>query len=465
MYFNDFKPQNDRMEEECGIFGMFGRDTSLADSLYYALYALQHRGQQSAGIAIANGKNIKYYKDTGLVSEVFHTEELKELGSGSIAIGHVRYSSYSKNRNNPVNAQPLVVRYKFGEIALANNGRIVNVKALKRKLENNGSIFQTEMSSEIIAHLIAKYNRGDIIEAIQKSMEDMEGAYSYILMDGKSLIGVRDPRGFRPLVIGKYKDTYILSSETCALDAINAQFVRDVEPGEIVYIDKDGLRSIKTGIDVPKSLCIFEYVYFARTDSIIDQVSVYHARKEAGRRLARSYPVDADMVIGVPDSALAAAMGYAEESGIPYGDGLTKNRYIGRTFIQPKQSMREQSVGIKLNALRENIQGKRLVLVDDSIVRGTTSKRIVDLLRKAGAKEVHMRISSPPVKYPCYFGIDTASAKELIGSNHNTQEICDIIGADSLGYLHIEDMLQSVQTPGCGYCASCFDGNYPIKVK
>ena len=463
MYFNDFKPYNDRLGEECGIFGMYGKDGNLADFLYYALYALQHRGQQSAGIAVSNGRSIKYYKNTGLVSEVFHPEELKSLGNGHIALGHVRYSSFS--RHNPVNAQPLVVNYKFGEIALANNGKIVNRKELRKQLENGGSIFQTDMSSEIFAHVIAKYNEGNIVTAIQRSMEVIQGAYSFIVMDNKRLIGVRDPRGFRPLCIGKYNDTYILSSETCALDAIGAQFVRDVEPGEIVYIDENGLQSIPCGIKAEKSLCVFEYVYFARTDSVIDSISVYHARKEMGRRLAKSAPVDADMVIGVPDSALAAAMGYAEESGIPYGDGLTKNRYIGRTFIQPKQSIREESVGIKLNALRENITGKRLVLVDDSIVRGTTSKRIVELLRRAGAKEVHMRISSPPVKFPCHFGIDTASPKELIGSNHNVDEICSIIGADSLGYLRIEDMLGAVETPGCGYCASCFDGKYPIHIK
>lgn len=461
-YYNDIKPLFDRMGEECGVAGVFGGSINTAETVYYTLYALQHRGQQSAGIAVSSGSSIRYMKNMGLVSEVFHAKELKELGRGMMALGHVRYSPFQTN--NVVNSQPLVVRYQYGEIAVANNGTIVNQGSIRRRLEKQGALFQTDMGSEIIAHLIARNNKGSLVDAIRSAMHAMRGAYSFVVMNGDTMVGARDPGGFRPLCIGVYQDAYILASESCALDAIGAEFLRDVRPGEIISIDKEGLHSHDSGLDRKDSLCIFEFVYFARPDSIIDDVSVFEARRRAGKLLAKRAPVDADMVIGVPDSALAAAMGYAEEAGIPYGDGLAKNRYVARTFIQPKQTQREEAVDIKLNALRGNIAGKRLVLVDDSIVRGTTSKRIVELLRSAGAKEIHLRISSPELRFPCHYGIDIVSSKQLIAANHTNEEICAMLGADSLAYLPLEDLKQSV----CGekgFCMGCFDGCYPIGVK
>lgn len=461
--YNDIKPHDDRMEEDCGVFGIFNSDNlDIAELTYYGLYALQHRGQESAGIAVSNGKEILYHKDMGLVVEVFSKEKLKQLRNANISIGHVRYST--TGASYLANAQPLVIKYKKGTIALAHNGNLVNTAALRKDLEDQGAVFQTSIDSEVIANLIARSYTDSLENAIDKTVKLLKGSYALCIMTEDKLIGIRDPKGIRPLVLGRIGSSYVLASETCALDAVSAEYIRDVKPGEIIIIDKGGLKSIQTPTPLKSSLCIFEYVYFARTDSVIDGISVYMARKEAGRRLAIEHPVDADMVIGVPDSGTTAAIGYAEQSGIPFGEGLIKNRYVGRTFIQPNQALREKGVQIKLNALSRNVKGKRIVMIDDSIVRGTTSKRIVEMLRLAGAKEVHMRISSPPIQYPCYFGIDTPSRKQLIGAQNSVDRIKELISADSLGYLSLEGLLKTVEGSGCGFCLGCFNGNYPYEL-
>jgi amidophosphoribosyltransferase len=457
------KPWYDMMPEECGIVGIYdGSGSNVGEALYYSLYALQHRGQESAGMALSAGKDIRHHKAMGLVNEVFGDEEgMARLGKGHLGIGHVRYST--SGASELINSQPLVVRYSEGTIALAHNGNLVNAEAVRSELESLGSIFQTTLDTEIIASLIARRG-GDIIEAIKHAMKQIKGSYALVVMTKDKLIGVRDPLGIRPLALGKVGDAYVLASESCAFDAIGAEFIRDVRPGEIILINKDGLTSIRTESPLESKLCIFEFVYFARTDSVIDGISVYQARENAGRLLAKRFPVEADLVSGVPDSAITAAIGYAKESGIPYGESLAKNRYVGRTFIQPQQTKREAGVKIKLNALRRNVQGKRIVLLDDSIVRGTTSRKIVEMLRMAGAREVHMRVSSPPVRFPCYFGIDTPSANQLIGFNHTIEEIRKIIGADSLEYLGMPDLLKTVEGSGCGFCKGCFDGDYPVDI-
>ena len=458
------KPWTDMMPEECGIVGVFEPDgIPASETLYYGLYSLQHRGQESAGMAVADGKEIRHHKAMGLVNEVFGDEDgMERLGAGHIGIGHVRYST--SGASELINSQPLVVRYSEGTIALAHNGNLVNIEALRRELEAQGSIFQTTLDTEVIASLIARTG-GDIVEAIKCSMKRIKGSYALVVMAKDKLIGVRDPLGIRPLALGKLGNAYVLASESCAFDAVGAEFIRDVRPGELVVVDRDGLTSVHTETPPDSKLCIFEFVYFARTDSIIDGISVYQARENAGRILARRFPVEADLISGVPDSAITAAIGYAKESGIPYGESLAKNRYVGRTFIKPRQDMRESGVKIKLNALRRNVQGKRLVLLEDSIVRGTTTRRTIEMLRMAGAREVHMRVSSPPVKFPCYFGIDTPSAGELIGSSHSVEEIRRIIGADSLEYLDICDLMKTVEGSGCGFCRGCFDGEYPVEIE
>ena len=452
----------DKMSEECGVFGVFDNKNKLEvqDIAYYGLYALQHRGQESAGIAISNGKEIKYYKGMGLVADNFDDNTLSQLSGGRIAIGHVRYSTTGDSK--VINAQPLVSKYKKGTMALAHNGNLVNSEEIRSELEENGAIFQTSVDTEVIANLIARNNSNGLEEAIKNTMKIIKGSYALVIMTEETLIAVRDPYGIRPLALGKLDDSYVVASETCAFDAVGAEYIRDVKPGEIILINEDGLQSIQTPTPLKTSLCIFEFIYFARTDSTIDGISVYMARKQAGARLAVEHPVEADMVIGVPDSGTTAAIGFAEASGIPYGEGFIKNRYVGRTFIQPNQNMREQGVRIKLNALKRMVKGKRVVIIDDSIVRGTTSKKIVEMLRLAGAKEVHMRISSPPVKYPCYFGIDTSSKDELIGYNYSVDEICSIIGADSLGYLSQDGLLKTVEGSSCGFCEGCFDSCYPM---
>ncbi|MCI9669698.1 MAG: amidophosphoribosyltransferase, partial [Oscillospiraceae bacterium] len=401
---------NNAIHEECGVFGIFEPETTdVAQSAYFALYALQHRGQESCGIAVNDDGLINCHKDIGLVPDVFNRETLEKLGRGNMAVGHCRYST--TGTVNAVNSQPLVVRHCKGALAMAHNGNLVNAAQLRQDLEMNGAIFHTTNDSEVISYIITqeRLKSKSIEDAIEKAMDKIKGAYCLIIMSPKKLIAVRDPNGFHPLCIGKTEKGYVFASESCALDSIGAQFVRDVEPGEIAIADETGLRSIRTHCGRPSSLCVFEYVYFARPDSVIEGVSVHAARRKAGALLYRQNPVEADVVIGVPDSGLDAALGYAQESGIPYGVGFVKNRYIGRTFIQPTQGERENAVHIKLNAMKETVCGKRVVMVDDSIVRGTTSARIVKLLRDAGAKEVHFAVSSPPFLNPCYFGTDIDS--------------------------------------------------------
>ena len=462
--FELIKPRGDRMPEECGVIAAFdpmGRPVN--DLLYYGLYALQHRGQESAGIAVSDGKAIHYHKDKGLVTECFDREDwVEQMGEGHLGIGHVRYSTAGDKR--VVNAQPLVVHYKGGELALAHNGNLVNADRIRSSLEQMGVIHQTDVDTEVIANLIAR--RGDLplAEGIEAASRDIRGSYALVVMVADRIIAMRDPLGIRPLALGRVDGAYVVASESCAFDCMGGEMIRDLHPGEILVIDCDGLHSIQTQVPLHSDLCIFEFVYFARPDTQMDGISVYAAREAAGRRWAMAYPAQADLVIGVPDSALPAAIGYAKQSGIPYGEGLAKNRYVGRTFIQPKQSMREESVKIKLNALRRNVQGKRVVMVDDSIVRGTTSRKIVEMLRSAGAREVHMRISSPPVTHPCFFGIDIAERSQLIGASHDVEGIRAAIGADSLAYLTLPDLMRTVEGSGCGFCHGCFDGHYPMDV-
>ena len=452
----------DKLKEECGVFGIYSKtQENIARMIYFGLVTLQHRGQESAGIATFKDGRIQYYKEMGLAREIFNNKILSRL-DGDISIGHVRYSTTGESYLT--NAQPLVVQYKGGSIALAHNGNLVNADEIREDLEDNGSIFQTSIDSEVIANLIARYYKLGYKEAITKAVSEIRGAFALsIICEGK-LIGVRDPNGLRPLCIGKLEDGYVLSSESCALDVIGAKLIRDVKPGEIVIIDDDGIESIIYDDTKKKSLCSFEFVYFARPDSVLDGQSVYKSRIEAGKILAKEHPVDADIVMSVPDSGTVAAIGFAEESGIPFRQGLLKNKYLGRTFIQPDQKMRELMVKLKLSVLRENIEGKRLVLVDDSIVRGTTSKRIVKMLKEAGAKEVHIRVSSPPVKYSCYFGIDTPTRKQLIGATHEVEEIRKSIGADSLGYISIDGLVESIKMSGSSLCTACFSGSYPMEV-
>jgi amidophosphoribosyltransferase len=452
---------DDKLHEECGIIGIYEKDNKNTGKLtYVGLIALQHRGQESAGIAVNNDGIITCYKEMGLVSEVFDNQILNLL-KGDMSIGHVRYSTTGESF--VTNAQPLVVKYKNGTIALAHNGNLVNAQALRREMEDQGMIFTTSIDSEIIASLIAKNYTTDIVEAISKTMDKIKGAYALTIMTNEKLIGVRDKHGMRPLVLGKLGEGFVLASETCALDTIGAQFVRDINPGEIVIIDESGIKSIQTKVE-EKAICIFEYIYFARPDSVIDGIGVYGARHRAGRMLAKEQPVEADAVICVPDSGTPAAIGYALESGIPYTVGLIKNRYIGRTFIQPTQKIREEGVSLKLNPLREEIEGKRIIMVDDSIVRGTTSKKIVQALRDAGAKEVHVRVSSPVILHSCYFGIDTPCKDELVGASTLIEKIKDKIGADSVGYLSHEGLIKSIGSCGKGYCTACFSGEYPMDI-
>ncbi|MEG6571523.1 amidophosphoribosyltransferase [[Clostridium] cellulosi] len=456
----------DEMHEECGVFGIYCPDGSLdpAHQTYLALYALQHRGQESCGIAVNDKGVIISQKDLGLIPEVFNEVVLNHLSGGNMAIGHVRYSTTGSNNRD--NAQPLVMKYIKGTIALAHNGNLVNAYELRSQLQLSGAIFQTTNDSEVIAYIIAKcrLKAPSIERAVVEAMNTLKGAYSIVLMSPKKLIAARDPNGFRPLCMGKIGENIVFASETCALDAIGATFVRDIEPGEVVVVSDGKVESIKEHCGGKSSLCIFEYIYFARPDSIIDGESVHMARRRAGALLAKRHPVEADLTVGVPDSGIDAALGYAEESGIPYGLGFIKNRYVGRTFIQPTQGQRVNSVKIKLNALSSAVKGKRVVMVDDSIVRGTTSARIVSLLREAGAKEVHVRISSPPFKNPCFFGTDIDSRDKLIACRMSVDEICRTIGADSLGYLDAEDLEKLAPNAKCSFCTGCFTGRYPMEV-
>lgn len=455
---------DEKLKEACGVFGIFNphdRDMDLARITFFALFALQHRGQESAGIAVSHGRGISVHKGMGLVSEVFSDTNFDAL-KGKIASGHVRYSTTGSS--TLANAQPLVVRYHRGSMALAHNGNLINAYEIRDGLEKQGTVFQTTIDSEVVANLIARLQQDSIEDAVKKALEQVKGAYALVIMTNDKLIGVRDPNGIRPLSIGALDGCYVLASETCAFDTIGAQFVRDVSPGEIVVIDKSGINSLFIESGARKALCIFEFVYFARPDSVLEGSSVHMARLEAGRQLAREHPAEADLVIGVPDSGTVSAIGFAEESGIPYSHGLIKNRYIGRTFIKPSQQSRELGVRLKLNALKAVIKGKRLVMVDDSIVRGTTSGQIVQMLKEAGAKEVHVRVSSPRVTHSCYFGIDTSSRKELIGATHSTAEIREFIKADSLGYLSLEGLIKSTGLSAEDFCTACFSGRYPMDV-
>lgn len=455
------------LHEECGVFGIFETKTTyVAYTAYLALYALQHRGQESCGIAVNDDGVFKHHRGDGLVPDVFTRKRLEHLGTGNMAIGHVRYSTTGgKNANN---IQPLVIRHIKGNLALAHNGNLVNAPDLRKKFELKGAIFHGTSDTESIAYSIVseRLNSKSTEEAIEKVMYNLKGAYSCVVMTATKLIAFRDPNGFRPLCLGKTDDgAWVVSSESCALDTIGAKFVRDIKPGEIVVIGYDGVKSIETHCKSKGKMCVFEYIYFARPDSVIENTSVQHARMRAGAFLAKEHPVDADIVIGVPDSGLDAALGYANESGIPYGIGFIKNRYIGRSFIEPTQSQRADAVRIKLNAVRENIEGKRVIMIDDSIVRGTTCARIVNLLREAGAKEVHMRVSSPPFKYPCFFGTDVDSQENLIACKFDSaEEIAKEIGVDSLGYLSVESTHKLAFRSDCGFCDGCFTGNYPVEV-
>ncbi len=459
---------DEHIKEECGVFGMYDFDgNDVATSIYYGLFALQHRGQESCGIAVSDTHGPKgkvlTHKDMGLMHEAFTPETLAGL-KGDIGVGHVRYSTAGSSTRE--NAQPLVLNYVKGTLGLAHNGNLINAPELRKELEYTGAIFQTTIDSEVIAYHIARerLNTRNVEEAVARAMKKIKGAYSLIVMSPRKLIGARDPFGFKPLCIGKRDNAYILASETCALDTIGAEFIRDVEPGEVVTISPEkGIESDKTMCLPQKeqARCIFEYIYFARPDSIIDGVNVYHSRIQAGRFLAIDSPVEADIVTGVPESGNCAAMGYAMESGIPYGTAFVKNTYVGRTFIKPKQKNRESSVQVKLNPIREVVEGKRVIMIDDSIVRGTTSDRIVKMLRDAGAKEVHVRVSSPPFLWPCYFGTDVPAREQLIAYNRTIEEIRQIIGADSLGYLKVERLSELVN--GLPICKGCFTGTYPME--
>ena len=455
------------IHEECGVFGVFARETTDVASLaYYALYALQHRGQESAGIAVNDDGVFTAYRDVGLVSEVFPKERLQALGTGSIAVGHVRYGTTGSD--NKRNVQPILVNHFKGRMALAHNGNLTNSQELRQKLESSGSIFHTTTDSEVIAYIIVqeRLKTSSIEAAVSAAMGHIEGAYSLVISSPTKLIAVRDPHGFRPLCMGHLKDgSVVFASESCALDAIGAEFDRDILPGEIVVADKSGVRSDTSHCGkAEKRLCVFEFIYFARPDSVIDGSSVHIARQRAGAFLALEHPVQADIVIGVPDSGLDAAMGYARQSGIPYGMGFIKNKYIGRTFISPTQDLRENEVNIKLNPIRSVVEGKRVVLIDDSIVRGTTCRRTIDLLRKAGAKEIHMRVSAPPFVSECYYGTDIDDKNKLIANHHTVEEIAEIIGVDSLGYLSIEDVVKLADNTQGGFCTACFGGGYPTSV-
>ena len=456
------------LREECGVFGVYSAEASdVASTVYYGLFALQHRGQESCGIVVNDDGVFKDYKDTGLVNDVFTPEIIQGLGEGNIAVGHVRYGTTGSNDRS--NAQPIVVNHIKGKMALAHNGHLVNSGELRRQLELEGSIFHTTSDTEVISYIITKerLTAPSIEQAVNAAMNRIKGAYSLVVMSPSKLIAVRDENGFRPLCYGKTQDgRYIVASESCALDAVGAEFVRDIKPGEIVVFDRNGVRSIDVHCKKsPCSLCVFEYIYFARPDSVIDGCSVHIARQRAGAFLALEHPVQADVVIGVPDSGLDAALGYSKQSGIPYEIGFIKNKYIGRTFIAPGQKSREDKVKIKLNPIVEVAKGKRIVMIDDSIVRGTTSARIIKLLREAGAKEIHMRVSAPPFLNPCYYGTDIDSRENLIACKHSVDEIAKLIGVDSLGYLSIESVKKIAKgVHGTGYCTACFDGNYPTAI-
>ena len=458
-------PLTSGLHEECGVFGVFAKEkTNVAATTYYGLFALQHRGQESCGIVVNDDGVFNSYKDTGLVNDVFTPERLDGLGQGNMAVGHVRYGTTGANAR--LNAQPILVNHYKGRMALAHNGNLVNTYELRHELEKQGSIFHTTSDTEVISYLVTKerLEAPSIEEALNRAMNRINGAYSLVIMSPAKLIAARDENGFRPLCYGITNEgTYIVASESCALDSVGAKFVRDLLPGEIVVFDESGVRSIKDHCGKrPHSMCVFEYIYFARPDSVIEGASVHEARLRAGAFLALEHPVQADIVIGVPDSGIDATIGYSHQSGIPYGIGFIKNKYIGRTFIQPGQKQRQDAVRIKLNAISATVKGKRVVMVDDSIVRGTTCARIVRLLREAGATEVHVRLSAPPFTDPCFFGTDVDSKENLIAAHYSVEEIGKIIGADSIGFLSLEACDKLAADSHCGFCKGCFCGKYPV---
>jgi len=449
------------MHESCGIFGIYAPGVDVARITFFGLYALQHRGQESAGIATSDGKKICIHTSMGLVSQAFTEDELAHL-KGHIAIGHTRYSTTGSSRQS--NAQPILVEANSTTIALGHNGNIVNAKFLRDELCHLGYNFATTTDSEIIANLILSSTERNLVDKIRYTMRRLQGAYSLVILARDKLIGVRDPMGVRPLCLGTIDGGWVIASESCAFGHIGAQFIREIEPGEIVVISKNGVRSF-TENGPRKALCIFEYIYFARPDSVIQGKLLYPVRQAMGKILAREYPVDADLVMGVPDSATAAGIGYAAASGIPYCEGLIKNRYVGRTFIEPDQRLRDLGVKLKFNPLSETIVGKRLVVVDDSIVRGTTTPKVVAMLKRAGAKEVHLRICAPPIRHPCFFGVDMATRWELIAAQKTIPEIRDAIGADSLGYISIDGLIEAIGLPKDIFCLACFTGEYPTPVQ
>lgn len=456
---------SDEIREECGIFAVAGHPRAV-EMVYYGLYALQHRGQESAGIAYRHDRRIRSHRGMGLVSDVFPGERIASM-TGDAALGHVRYSTAGESRIE--NAQPISVKMWRGQFALAHNGNLVNARELRSRLERQGSIFQTTSDSEVILHLLARSPDEDVLDAFGAALSQIKGAYALAALTPDGILAAKDPHGFRPLCLGKVDGAYVISSESCGLDAVGAEFVGEIDPGEVIQVSvppsgEPALRRIQGPQAEVPSLCVFEFIYFARPDSDIYGLNVHSARKALGRRLARKGPVDADLVTGVPDSSLSAASGFAEEAGIPYEMGLVKNRYVGRTFIAPQQSMREFAVKMKLNPLRSLVDGKRVVLVDDSIVRGTTSRFIVGLLRSAGAREVHVRISSPPYRFPCYYGIDTSSRGELAASGIDVDAVRKAIGADTLVHLGVNDLREILGKNVKGFCYSCFNGNYPVDV-
>lgn len=465
-YYNESTGRDDifdTLKEECGVFGVFGHPEAASLS-YYGLHALQHRGEESAGMCVSDGVNFNYHREMGLVKEVFDRDKLLSL-QGNRSIGHVRYSTSGDSRVQ--NAQPLIFKYRDGDLAVATNGNIVNAPKIRRELEQNGSIFQTTSDTEVIAHLIARSSK-DFVEAAKDALRQLVGGFAFLIMTNDKLIVASDPNGLRPISLGRLGDAYLFSSETCAFEVIGAQTVRDILPGEMLVLDKDGMREDRYTEAGRKALCAMEYIYFARPDSDLNGANLHSARKRMGQMLAQESFVNADVVTGVPDSSISAAIGYAEQTGIPYELGLIKNKYTGRTFIQPSQELREQGVKMKLSAVRRVVEGKRVVMIDDSIVRGTTSRRIVNLLREAGATEVHVRITSPPFKNPCFYGIDTPDRAELIASSKTIEEICKEINADSLVFLSNEGLVEAVggENKGDykgGLCMACFDNDYPTE--
>ena len=468
---NDLTDEEDVLHDECGVVGVYLNNASgdtasmSASSLaYYGMYSLQHRGQESAGIAVSDGSDVKAHKLMGLVADVFKREDLDAL-SGRIAVAHVRYATAGGCTIE--NAQPMVYRFKLGTVAVAHNGQLVNYEQLREMLEESGSTFNSTSDTEVIVKFIAKSYKKGLERALTDTIQLIKGSFALCVMTQDCLIGARDPNGIRPLCLGKLSGGWVLASESCAIDAMGADFVRDIRPGEIVIINGDGVLSFEFGEKTSKRSCIFEYVYFARPDSVLDEIPVQEARLRMGAMLAKENPVSADVVIGVPDSGLGAALGYSRAAGIPYATGIVKNKYIGRSFIAPTQKERENTVFVKLNTIKNEINGKRVIVIDDSIVRGTTSRRLIQILRKAGAKEVHFRVSSPPVKFPCYFGIDTPRRAELISSIHDVETIRKEIGADSLAFLSMDGMLEALRSCNpeqYGYCKGCFTGEYPVAV-